>query len=94
MCLSVCEPLMTVCLCVSRGHSVVFRIYLLREQVVGFSVALKDDVTKVILWLSQEILSSQDESGHKEDTIFIFLYISLGIIGSSRIMFSWLYKLL
>lgn len=94
MCLSVCEPLMTVCLCVSQGHSVVFRIYLLREQVVGFSVALKDDVTKVILWLSQEILSSQDESGHKEDTIFIFLYISLGIIRSSRIMFSWLYKLL
>lgn len=94
MCLSVCEPLMTVCLCVSQGHGVVFRIYLLREQVVGFSVALKDDVTKVILWLSQEILSSQDESGHKEDTIFIFLYISLGIIGSSRIMFSWLYKLL
>lgn len=94
MCLSVCEPLMTVCLCVSQGHSVVFRIYLLREQVVGFSVALKDDVTKVILWLSQEILSSQDESGHKEDTIFIFLYISLAIIGSSRIMFSWLYKLL
>lgn len=94
MCLSVCEPFMTVCLCVSQGHSVVFRIYLLREQVVGFSVALKDDVTKVILWLSQEILSSQDESGHKEDTIFIFLYSSLGIIGSSRIMFSWLYKLL
>lgn len=94
MCLSVCEPLMTVCLCVSQGHSVVFRIYLLREQVVGFSVALKDDVTKVILWLSQEILSSQDESGHKEDTILIFLYISLGIIGSSRITFSWLYKLL
>lgn len=94
MCLSVCEPFMTVCLCVSQGHSVVFRIYLLREQVVGFSVSLKDDVTKVILWLSQEILSSQDESGHKEDTIFIFLYISLGIIGSSRIMFSWLYKLL
>lgn len=94
MCLSVCEPFMMVCLCVSQGHSVVFRIYLLREQVVGFSVALKDDVTKVILWLSQEILSSQDESGHKEDTIFIFLYISLGIIGSSRIMFSWLYQLL
>lgn len=94
MCLSVCEPFMTVCLCVSQGHSVVFRIYLLREQVVGFSVSLKDDVTKVILWLSQEILSSQDESCHKEDTIFIFLYISLGIIGSSRIMFSWLYKLL
>lgn len=79
MCLSVCEPLMTVCLCVSQGHSVVFRIYLLREQVVGFSVALKDDVTKVILWLSQ---------------FLFFLYISLGIIGSSRIMFSWLYKLL
>lgn len=51
MCLSVCEPFMTVCLCVSQGHSVVLRIYLLREQVVGFSVALKDDVTKVILWL-------------------------------------------
>lgn len=75
MCLSVCEPFMTVCLCVSQGHSVVFRIYLLREQVVGFSVALKDDVTKVILWLSQEISSSQDESGHKEDTIFIYFYM-------------------
>lgn len=78
MCLSVCEPLMTVCLCVSQGHSVVFRIYLLHEQVVGFSVALKDDVTKVILWLSQEILSSQDESGHKEDTIFIFFIYFTG----------------
>lgn len=80
MCLSVCEPFMMVCLCVSEGHSVVFRIYLIREQVVGFSVALKDDVTKVILWLAQEILSSQDQSVHKEDTIFICLYISLGII--------------
>lgn len=57
MCLSVCEPFMMVCLCVSQGHSVVFRIYLLHEQVVGFSVAPKYDVTKVILWLSQEILS-------------------------------------